>query len=434
MNKPPVGMSGADAIHKAAGLRMPLGKPSRARTIVLIGVVVVTAVLVALLLRQCAGHGPTQNFRRGAMTTVGVAKAALGDMPIQLQELGTVTPLATTTVTSRIAGNLTRIAFTEGQMVKAGQLLAVVDERPYQVALEQAQAQLARDQAALDNAKVLLRRDQTLLAEDSIARQDVDTQEATVKQDQGVVLADAAAVNNARLNLDYCRIVAPISGRAGLRLVDLGNYVTAGSSTGIVVITQLDPIDVTFTIAEDQLPTITQRLRSGAALPVSALNRSGGQTVAQGRLLTIDNQIDATTGTVKAKARFANSGGALYPQQFVNVQLLVNTLKNAVLVPASAVRHGPQGDFVWTMQADHTAHMQQVKVGPSLGEQTSIQSGVSVGQDVITEGGDRLREGAPVMLPGQRPNFAGGRGGFGGPGGGRRRGGGRGGPPGGGGF
>jgi multidrug efflux system membrane fusion protein len=432
MNKPPVGISGADVLHKTAGLDRPHGKRSPMRTIIVIAVVVLIAMGVALGLKTCAGKGSPQGFGGGRrpMTTVGVAKASLGDMPIQLQELGTVTPLATTTVTPRISGNLTELHFQEGQMVKAGQLLAVIDERPYKVALEQAQAQQARDQAALADAQVLLKRDETLLSQDSIARQNVDTQAATVKQDEAVVQADIASVNNAKLNLVYCRIVAPISGRAGLRQVDLGNYISAGNTTGIVVLTQIDPIDVTFTIPEDQLPTVFQRMRAGAVLPVTALDRSGGQALAQGRLLTVDNQVDPTTGTVKAKARFDNSASALFPQQFVNVQVLVNTLKNSVLVPAASIRHGPNGDYVWAMQADHTAHMLPVKVGPSLGEQTSIQSGVTVGQDIITEGGDRLREGAQVTLPGQRPNFAG----QGGRSGGRRRsGGGPGGFPGGGG-
>ena len=425
MNEPPVGASSADRLFPPAGPGGYLRKRSRTRTVLTIVGVIVVALLVALALRTCAGKGggpggpggPGGFGGRGRpQTTVGVVKAVYGDMPIQFQALGTVTPLATTTVTSRISGTLTRIAFTEGQMVKAGQLLAVVDERPYQVALQQAQAQMARDQAALTNAQLLLKRDQILLAEDSIARQDVDTQEATVKQDEAAVQADVANVNNARLNLGYCRIVSPISGRAGLRQVDVGNYV--GTSNGLVIVTQIDPIDVTFTLPEDQLPTVAQRMHSGAVLPVSALDRAGGQTLAQGRLLTLDNQIDSTTGTVKAKARFSNTGGTLFPQQFVNVQLLVNTLTQAVIVPASSIRHGPNGDFVWLMKPDHTAHMQLVKVGPALGEQTSIQSGVTVGQDVITEGGDRLREGAAVMLPGQRPNFAGANGRGGRPGGG----------------
>jgi multidrug efflux system membrane fusion protein len=222
-----------------------------------------------------------------------------------------------------------------------------------------------------------------------------------------------ANVNNARLNLGYCRIVAPISGRVGLRQIDVGNYITSGATNGLVVITQLDPIDVTFVISQDQLPTVAERMRAGAVLPVSALDKPGGQTLAQGRLLTLDNQIDATTGTVKAKARFANDSGVLFPQQFVNISLLVNTLTHQVIVPASSIRHGPSGDFVWVMQADKTAHMQTVKVGPSLGEQTVINSGVTAGQDIITEGGDRLKEGAAVNLPGQGPS-GGGRGGRGG--------------------
>ena len=416
MSDPPVGASSAGAMFPASG-RGPVPQRRRWRTLLTIVGVALAAALLAFVLHQCAGKGGASRGGRPT-TTVGTAKAVRGDMPIQLQALGTVTPLATTNVTSRIAGTLTRIAFTEGQMVRAGQVIAVVDERPYQVALQQAQAQMARDQAGLANAQLLLKRDQTLLAQDSIARQDVDTQAATVKQDEGVVKADAAAVNNARLNLGYCRIVAPITGRAGLRQVDVGNYVTAGSTTGIVVLTEMDPMDVTFTIPEEQLPTVAARMRSGAPLPVSALDRTAGQALAQGRLLTLDNQIDVTTGTIKAKARFDNKGGALFPQQFVNVQLLVNTLTGAIIIPAAAVRHGPQGDFVWTMQTDHTAHMQAVKVGPSLGEQASILSGVNPGDTVITEGGDRLREGAPVTLPGQRPGGgAGGRGGAGGHGG-----------------
>ena len=429
MSEPPVGASPADSpFRTGAGVRARSG--SRRRTIITIVGVVLIAIVVALVLKQCAGKAGGNRGQR-PQTTVGVVRAVYGDMPIQLQALGTVTPLATATVTSRIAGNLTKIAFTEGQMVKAGQLLAVVDERPYRVALEQAHAQLARDQAALANAQILLKRDQTLLAEDSIARQDVDTQAATVKQDEAAVQADVANVDNAQLNLGYCRIVAPIAGRVGLRQIDVGNYV--GTSNGLVIVTQIDPIDVTFTVAQADLQTVSERVRSGAVLPVSALDRAGGQTLAQGKLLTLDNQIDPTTGTVKAKARFSNNG-TLFPQQFVNIQLLVNVMSHVVIVPASAIRHGPNGDFVWLMQADKTAHMQTVKVGPSLGEQTVINSGVTAGQNIITEGGDRLREGAAVNLPGQRPNLgAGGQGGRGGRrGGGSASGGGGGG--GGGGF
>ena len=389
-------------LYPGAPTRAPRRKPSNRRTILLVLAVIVVAGLAAFGLKTCAskGAGP-----RGArpVTTVGVAKAALGDVPIQLDALGTVTPLATVNVTSRIAGMLTHVTFKEGQMVRAGQLLAEVDERPYVIALEQAQGQLLRDQAALDNARLLLARDRTLLSEDSIAKQDVDTQAATVKQDEGVVKIDQAGVDSAKLNLIYCRITAPVSGRVGLRQVDVGNYVAGGASNTLAVITQLDPIDVLFTVPETQEPQITQRTRTGALLPVTALDRSGGTVLAQGLLSTLDNQIDTTTGTVKAKARFANPAGTLFPNEFVNVRILVNPLTKVVTTPASAVRHGPKGDFVWILQPDHTAHMQMVQVGPSQGEVASITSGVTTGQTVITEGGDRLREGAPVALPGQRP-------------------------------
>ncbi len=392
------------------------------RTVLMILGVVVLAALAAFALNQCASK--TGAGRRGRpTTTVGVAKVVRGRMPIQLDELGTVTPLATVNVTSRIAGTLTRIAFKEGQMMREGALLAQVDPRPYQIALEQAQAQLARDQAGLANARLVLSRDETLLAENSIARQDVDTQRATVAQDEGVVKADQAAVDSARLNLGYTRITAPVAGRVGLRQIDVGNYISAGSATPVAVITEMNPIDVLFTIPEDEVQAVSDRMRSGATLPVQALDRSGGKVLGNGTLSTLDNQVDATTGTVKAKARFANPQGILFPNQFVNIRLLVNTLADVVVIPASAVRHGPQGDYVWVMHPDETAHMQPVKTGPGQGETISIAQGLTPGQTVITEGGDRLREGSSVQLPGQAPA---GRSGGRGKGGqdGRRRGGG----------
>jgi multidrug efflux system membrane fusion protein len=412
MDDRPLATSTAERAFPATGSRSAVKPRPLWRTALLVLLVAGAAALAAFGLKQCT-HSAGPGGGRRPPTTVGVAKVELGSMPIQLDALGTVTPLATTTVTSRIAGNLTKVAFKEGQMVRAGQLIAQVDPRPYAIALQQAQAQQARDEAALANARLVLGRDQTLLSQDSIARQDVDTQAATVKQDEGVVKSDQAAVANARLNLAYCSITAPVSGRIGLRQVDLGNYIS--TSNGIAVITQIDPIDVLFTIPQDRLQQLAARMRSGAVLPVSALDRGAGQEIAQGSLLTIDNQIDVTTGTIKAKARFANASSSLFPNQFVNVRVLVDTLQNAVLVPAAAIRHGPNGDFVWILQPNRTAHMQLVKVGPGQGEQASVASGVSAGQSVITEGGDRLREGAPVMLPDQRGGF--GRGGFGGPGG-----------------
>jgi multidrug efflux system membrane fusion protein len=342
-----------------------------------------------------------------ANTTVGIAKASLGAIPIQLDALGTVTPPVTANITSRIAGQLMAVYFTEGQMVKKGEKLAQIDPRPYQVALEQAQGQLGRDQAALNQAKVDLARYQTLLAQNSIAKQQVDTQDALVKQDEGTVKADIANVDNAKLNLTYTSITAPVAGRVGLRLVDVGNYIN-GPGTALLVITQVDPIDVVFTVPEDNVPQITARQRSGVSLPATVFDRSGGNILAQGKLSTLDNTIDTSTGTVKAKARFDNDSGALFPNQFVNVRLLVNVVCNTVVVPATAVRHGSQGDFVFTVGQDadtkqNIAHQVMVTTGPGTGETVSITKGLNGGETVITDGGDRLRDGSQVNLPGQTP-------------------------------
>lgn len=372
--------------------------------------------------------------------TVGTAPATIGAIPIQLDALGTVTPPVTATITTRIAGELMAVYFTEGQTVKKGQKLALIDPRPYTVALEQAQGTLARDQAALADARLDLQRYTTLLAQNSIAKQQVDTQTALVKQDEGVVKTDQAAVDNAKLNLAYTSITAPVAGRVGLRLVDVGNYVTAGSATGLVVITQVDPIDVVFTVPEDNVPQIVARQRSGASLPVTVFNRGGVEALAQGQLSTLDNQIDTGTGTVKAKARFTNGSGALFPNQFVNARMLVDVLCNAVVAPTTAVRHGSQGDYVFVLQPDRTAKMVSITTGPGTGETVSITKGLTGNETVITEGGDRLRDGSQVNLPGdrtqggsgfsggkRRTGAAGARGGQGGQGGGqsgfRRRGG-----------
>jgi multidrug efflux system membrane fusion protein len=337
---------------------------------------------------------------------VGVATAALGDIPIEVTALGAVTPQANVTVHTRIAGNLDAVYFKEGQMVRAGQLLALVDPRPYQVALEQAQGQLLRDEAALDEAKIDLVRYQTLASQDSIARQQLDLQAATVRQDEGTVKTDKAAVDNAKLNLVYCHITAPVSGRVGLRQVDPGNYVQTGDTNGVVIINEVDPITVIFTVPEDDIPQIQARMAVTRTLPVTAYDRTGAQVLSQGQLYTLDNQIDSTTGTVKARASFANPGGALFAQQFVNITVLVDTLKNVVTVPAVAIRHGPQGDFVYVVQSDSTVKLTSVKVGPAQGETASIASGLSVGDQVVTDGGDRLSDGAKVVLPQDAARFA----------------------------
>ena len=313
-----------------------------------------------------------------------------------------MTPPVTANITSRIAGQLMEVHFTEGQMVKKGDRLAQIDPRPYQVALEQAQGTLARDQASLNQAKVDLKRYQTLLAQNSIAAQQVDTQDALVKQDEGAVKTDQANVDNAKLNLAYTSVTAPVAGRVGLRQVDVGNYIN-GPGQALLVITQVDPIDVVFTVPEDNVPQITGRQRAGSSLPATVFDRSGGNALAQGQLSTLDNVIDTSTGTVKAKARFDNGSGALFPNQFVNLRLLVNVLCNTVVVPATAVRHGSQGDFVFTVGQDKIAHQVMVTTGPGTGETVSIATGLKeAGGTVITEGGDRLRDGSQVNLPGQQ--------------------------------
>ncbi len=376
---------------------------------------ILVAVLAVLAIAWAVTpHGAAAGKRGGGAgggrrppTVVGLAVATPGDMPIQLSGLGTVTSRASVVVRTRIAGTLTKVYFREGQMVREGDPLVEVDARPYAIALAQAQAQLLRDQASLASARVDLKRYQTLKAQDSIAGQTLDTQAALVKQDEGTVAADEATVANARLNLAYCRVTAPVTGRVGLRQVDAGNYVSTSDTNGLVNITQIDPIDVVFTLPEDAVPQVSARIASGAVLPVTALDRTGGTALSQGSLSTLDNEIDTSTGTVKAKAAFSNPSGTLFPNQFVNVTLLVDTMRGVIIVPATAVRHGSKGDYVYAVQSDplegDTAKVEMVKVGPTVGERTAILSGVQSGERVITDGGDRLSDGATVLLPGQKP-------------------------------
>ncbi|UAJ11536.1 MdtA/MuxA family multidrug efflux RND transporter periplasmic adaptor subunit [Polymorphobacter megasporae] len=352
------------------------------------------------------GSGGASGGRRGGrgggggMVTVGTATAITTDVPITIDALGTVTSPVTATMRTQIAGRLFTVNFREGQMVKKGQLLAQVDPRPYQQLLDQAKGTLARDQALLSAAKVDLTRYQTLLKQDSIASQTVDTQAALVRQYAGTVTTDKGAVGAAQLNLGYTSVNAPVSGRAGLRGVDVGNYVSPGDTAGIVVITQISPIDVLFTLPQDRVPAVQARIRAGASLPVTALDRDGGAVVAQGMFSTLDNQIDTTTGTVKAKARFTNTDGALFPNQFVNARLLLDTVKGAVTIPATAVRNGPQGNFVFVVGPGSKAKLTPVTLGPTSGDNVSITSGIAAGTVVVTEGADKLKDGGAVMLPG----------------------------------
>ncbi len=348
------------------------------------------------------GRGGAGGFGGGA-TPVGAAQAQRADVPVYLSALGTVTPAATVTVRTQIAGQLFSVAFQEGQTVSKGQVLAQVDPRPYEQALAQAKGALQRDQAQLENARLDLQRYQTLLAQDSIARQQVDTQRATVRQLEGGIATDRAAVAAAQLNLTYTRVTAPITGKVGLRQVDAGNYVTTGDANGLVTITQVDPIDVVFTIPEDQVSRVNGRMTSGARLPVEAFDRGQKEVLGTGVLSTLDNQIDTTTGTVKAKARFQNTGGKLYPNQFVNVRVQVDVMPGAVTVPTSSILRGQQGLFVYTVDQGRAVHIRNVQTGPAYGELTAVTSGLNGGETVVTDGSDRLREGATVMLPGDCP-------------------------------
>lgn len=348
------------------------------------------------------GPGATANMPQ----PVSVATAAHGDMPIVITALGTVTPLADVTVRTQLSGTLQSVNFQEGQMVKRGDVLAQIDPRPYQISLANAQGQLARDEALLATARLDLKRYQTLLAQDSIASQQVDTQASLVKQYEGTVKSDQANIDTYTLDLTYARITAPTAGRVGLRQVDAGNYVTPGDANGIVVLTQLQPISVIFTTSEDNLPAILKQLRAGTKMPVAAYDRSNTTLLENGSLQTVDNQIDTTTGTFKLRASFQNPDEMLFPNQFVNARLLVDTLHDAVIVPTSAVLNGSQGQYVYVVKPDNTVTVRVVKVGPVDGERTSIASGLDAGERVVTDGSDRLREGSKISIPAEHAQHA----------------------------
>lgn len=329
---------------------------------------------------------------------VVAASVRTGDIDVYINALGTITPRSVVTVRSRVDGQLMKLAFREGQFVKAGELLAVIDPRPFEVQLTQAQGQLAKDQALLTNARLDLERYRTLLAQDSISKQQVDTQGSLVRQYEGTVKADEGQVENAKLQLSYARVTAPISGVVGLRQVDPGNIIHATDANGLVVITQLQPITVIFPIPEDNLPQAIARLKSGSPVPVEAWDRSQTTKLATGRLVTIDNQIDTATGTVKLRAEFPNEDSTLFPNQFVNVRMAVETRRNATLVPSAAVLRGSPGTFVYRVKEDKTVTVAPVKVGAVQGETTAIDTGVSPGELVVVDGTDKLREGAKVEL------------------------------------
>jgi multidrug efflux system membrane fusion protein len=411
--------------------------PQRTRKSRIIGAIVAILAMVGLgalawhLTHQAPAGGPGAGGRgqggagrggpggpggRGGMpaTTVGVGKAERADIPVTIEALGTVTPAAVATVRPQIGGVLQKILFTEGQMVKEGQVLATIDPRPAQLSLLQATGQRQRDEAQLETAKVTLGRYQTLLQQDSIARQDVDTQAALVKQLEGAVTTDKAAEGIARVNLGYTQVRAPISGRVGLRTVDIGNLLSSGDTNGVAVITQQSPIDVEFAVPQDHLPEVQQRVNQNANLPAIALDRTRTDTLASGRFFALDNQVDTQTGTVRAKARFNNENAKLFPSQFVNIRLQVNTIQNAITVPVTALRHGANGDYVYVLNPQtKTVALRNVTRGQSTVDRVEIKTGLQGGETVITEGADRLKDGAKVMLPGDRPQGGRGAGGQG---------------------
>jgi multidrug efflux system membrane fusion protein len=369
---------------------------------------IVFAAIVLVLIALVVAHLLTRKkpVRENAAIVVTVTHATTGSMPVTLSELGTVTPTATVTVLPQLSGYLTEVGYHEGQEVQKGQFLAQIDPRQYQISKQQAEATLAKDRASLAQARADLERYTQLNERKSIAQQTFADQQFLVQQDEAAVKADLANIAQFDLDLAYCRITAPIAGKVGLRLVDPGNYVTASSSTGIVVITTVKPTTVQFTVPQDSLASIVQRLNTGAKLPVTAYSSDNAREIATGTLYAVSNQMATATGTVTLRATFANDDEALFPNEFVNVKLLVDTMQNAVLVPTAAVQTGAPGDFVYLVNPNNTVSVHKVKLGPSDGRNTVILSGLAVDNEVVTDGMDRLYDGAKIQPASAKPAAA----------------------------
>jgi multidrug efflux system membrane fusion protein len=348
--------------------------------------------------KQGTAPQPAASGRNAAPMPIVPETVGKGDIGVNLNALGTVTSLATVTVRTQISGYLLKVDFKEGQDVKKGDLLAEIDSRPYEATLAQAKGQLARDEALLKGAQVDLARYQGLAAQNAVPHQTLDTQVALVAQDQGTVEADRGTVKSAEVNLQYCRILSPLDGRVGLRQVDQGNYVTPGDASGLVVITQLQPISVLFTVPEDNLQAISKRLQQGAELPAMAFDRGGANKIADGTLQTFDSQIDPTTGTIKLRAQFPNDTRTLYPNQFVNVRLLLDTHKDVTTISTAGIQRGVPGTFVYLINADNTVSVRPIQLGITDGDHVEVRSGLVPGDRIVIDGADKLREGGKIVI------------------------------------
>ena len=388
---------GAPAPHYESPERPPKRRSSLIRWLAIL-ILAIAAVFIWEQFQKRESESDKSGKSGAPPQTIRDAQATTADVPIIINALGAVTPLATVTVRTQINGQLQTVGFEEGQIVNKGDFLAQIDARPYQATLAQFQGQLEKDTALYNQAQADLERYQTLNRQDSIAKQQVEDQEFLVKQDHAAMATDQAQIDSAKLNITYCHIVAPVTGRVGLRQVDPGNYVQTTDANGLVLLTQLEPISVIFTVPEDNLPQIMARTKSGATLPVAIYDRANVNKLQDGKLAFIDNLIDVTTGTVKLRALFENKDDSLFPQQFVNARLTVDTMSNAVVAPNAAIQQGSQGPFVYVVNDDSTVSVRQIKSGPVDGERTAILSGLKAGENVVIDGVDRLRDGVKVVV------------------------------------